>query len=182
MEATRFDAFAQDLNGGASRRTVSRLLAGGALAGLAGWLGLSQEGEAKKKRKKKRKKDRCPSGLPKKCPPTSLDPKGLCVPSGFTCCSDALGGGACTPDNPQCCAPTVQDPAGLCVPGGSVCCTSAEGGGFCGPGSTCCPPIPGFPDGLCALPGFGCPQGIASGRASGVSERMRGVTRRSAAR
>jgi len=179
MEAKRFDELTQDFGDTTSRRTVGLLLAGGALAGLAGWLGLSEEGDAKKKRKKKRKKNRCPSGLPKKCPGTPLDPQAFCVPSSFTCCSASLGGGACPPENPQCCAPTFQDPGGLCAPSGSVCCTSAEGGGYCGPGATCCPPIPGFPDGFCALPGFGCPQGISSGRMSGISERLTNAPSRS---
>jgi hypothetical protein len=181
MDEKRFDAIAQTLGDGATRRTAGRLLAGGALAGVVGWLGLSADGEAKRKRKKKsKKKKRCPSSQPKKCSPTSLDPQGLCVPSGFTCCSEALGGGACNPENPQCCAPTFQDPGGLCIPGGSVCCTSAEGGGFCGPGATCCPPVPGFPDGLCASPGFDCPLGFSSSRMNGISERQTNAPSRSA--
>lgn len=179
MDEKRFDEIAQTLGDGATRRTVGRLLAGGALAGVTGWLGLSGEGGAKRK-KKKRKKKRCPSHLPRICPPTSRDPRGLCVPSGFTCCSDSLGGGACNPENPQCCAPTLQDPDGLCVPSGSVCCTSQEGGGFCGPGAICCPPVPGFPNGLCATPGFDCPLGFTSGRMSGISERLTNASSRSA--
>jgi hypothetical protein len=180
MDEKRFDEIAQALGDGATRRTVSRLLAGSALAGVTGSLGLSEDGEAKRKRKKKRKKKLCPGSFPKYCPPTSLDPLGICVRSGNTCCSDALGGGSCAPDNPQCCAPTIQDPGGLCIPSGSVCCTSEQGGGFCGPGDTCCPPVPGFPDGLCALPGFDCPLGISSGHMSGISERQTNAPSRSA--
>ncbi len=180
MDEKRFDQIAQTLGDGATRRTVGRLLASGALAGVAGWLGLHADGEAKRKRKKKRKKKKlCPGSFPKYCPPTSLDPLGVCVRSGNTCCSDALGGGSCAPDNPQCCAPTIQDPGGLCIPSGSVCCTSAEGGGFCGPGDTCCPPTPDFPNGTCALPGFGCPLGLSSGRMSGISERQTNAPSRS---
>jgi hypothetical protein len=179
MDEKRFDEIAQTLSDGATRRTAGRLLAGGALAGVAGWLGLHADGEAKRKKKNKK---RCPGSRPKKCAPTSRDPKGLCVPSGFTCCSEALGGGACAPENPQCCAPTFQDPGGLCIPGGSVCCTSAEGGGFCGPGETCCPPIPDFPDGFCVSPGFACPLGVSAGRMSGISERQTNAPSRSASR
>jgi hypothetical protein len=120
MDKRQFDALTQALTAGATRRTVGRLLAGSALAGVAGWLGLSEASEAKRKRKK-RKKNRCPGSLPKVCPPTPRDPHGLCVPSGFTCCSDALGGGACAPETPRCCPPGPGWPDGFCAPFGFDC-------------------------------------------------------------
>jgi hypothetical protein len=162
VDDRRFDALAQTLGGTANRRAALRLLSGAALSGAVGLLGLAEDGEAKRKKQKKDKK-RCPRSLPTKCRPTSYDPKGLCAPPGFNCCSDALGGGACDPANPQCCAPTAQDPGGLCIPTGSVCCSSDEGGGYCDPGETCCPPCPGWPNGLCAWPGYPCWMSCQSG-------------------
>jgi hypothetical protein len=191
MDDKRFDDLAQSLRDGASRRAASRLLAGGALAGIAGWLGLSGDGEAKKKRKKKRKKKsnsewHCPNDLPTSCPPDSHNPQGFCAPAGYHCCGNAGGGGACPGDNPQCCAPTVQDPGGLCIPSGSVCCTSDEGGGYCNPGKTCCPPCEGWPDGFCADPGYPCWMACKSGltgdgSSEGYSERKSDAPSRSAA-
>jgi hypothetical protein len=187
VDDRRFDDFAQVWHEGATRRAVGRLLAGGALAGAAGWLALSEEGDAKRKRRKKSKKKkeklRCPSSLPTKCPPTSQDPQGLCAPPGYQCCSEAVGGGACEGAYPQCCAPTVQDPGGLCIPNGSVCCTSDEGGGYCDPGETCCPPCPGWPNGLCAWPGYPCWMSCQSGlTGEGYSERKTDATTRNANR
>ena len=120
MDDRQFDALTQNLTAGSTRRTFGQLLAGGALAGAVGWLGLSEASEAKRKRKK-RKKKRCPGSQPKVCPPTSRDPRGLCVPSGFICCSDALGGGACAPETPQCCPPGPGWPDGFCAPFGFDC-------------------------------------------------------------
>jgi hypothetical protein len=172
MDDKRFDELSQVLSNGATRRTLGRLISGGALVGVASWLGVTENGGAKRKKRKKKNKDtqRCPSSLPTSCPGTAANPQGVCAPPGFSCCSSALGGGACDPSNPQCCAPTVQDSAGLCIPNGSVCCTSNEGGGFCDPGETCCPPCPGWPNGLCASPGYPCWMSCKSGLTGGVSE------------
>jgi hypothetical protein len=180
MDDKRFDQTIQALSGGADRRTAVRLISGGALAGVVGWLGFSAEGEAKRKRKKKKdKKKRCPSSAPVKCPPTSQDPQGLCAPPGFQCCSEAVGGGACEGAYPQCCAPTDQDPQGLCVTWADVCCSSEDGGGYCSAGETCCPPMPGYPNGYCAWPGYQCLLDIPSGRSGGVSARRTDAAARS---
>ncbi len=184
MDDDRCDEHSQARSTGATRRAISRLILWGSLASATGWPGLAENGEAKRKKRRKKDKKRCPSSLPTKCPPTSSDPQGFCAPPGFTCCSDALGGGACDPSNPQCCAPTVQDPAGLCIPTGSVCCTSDEGGGFCDPGETCCPPCPGWPNGLCASPGYpcwmSCKSGLTGGVGEGYSARKTGAAMRAA--
>jgi hypothetical protein len=185
MDEKRFDEITQTLRDDATRRAVSRLLAGGTLAGAAGWLSRFEDGAAKRKRKKKkRKQQRCPSSLPTACPASGPDPA-FCAPPGYHCCGAAAGGGACEPAYPQCCLPTVQDPQGLCIPSGSVCCTSEEGGGYCGPGQTCCPPCPGWPNGLCADPGYPCWMYCKSGFAgegvpAGNSEKKTDAASRSA--
>jgi hypothetical protein len=189
VDEKQFDEITQTLSDGASRRAVSRLLAGGALAGVAGWLGLSEDGEAKRKRKKKRKKKansawRCPNDLPTACPPDSNNPEGFCAPPSYHCCGDARGGGACPGDNPQCCLPTVQDPQGLCIPNSAVCCTSDEGGGWCDPGQTCCPPCNGWPNGFCAPLGFNCLLECKSGLTAdeGLRERKTNASPRAVGR
>jgi hypothetical protein len=190
MDDKRFDAFAQTLSDGATRRAAFRLVSGGALATVLGWRALSEDSEAKRKRKKKSKKkprQRCPSDSPTYCPPDAHNPDGLCVPAGFHCCGSALGSGACEGAYPQCCPPTAQDPQGLCIETGSVCCTTEEGGGYCGPGQTCCPPCAGWPDGFCANPGYSCLLGCKSGFASdgssgGYSARKTDAAKRSAGR
>jgi hypothetical protein len=188
MDDSRFDEIAQSLQYGATRRAAGQLLAGGALASLAGWLGLSEDGEAKRKRKKKKRKktstQRCPSSLPTQCPPTAQDPDGLCAPPGFHCCTSSQGGGACEGAYPQCCAPTAQDPQGLCIPNGSVCCTSSEGGGYCDPGETCCPPCAGWPNGFCAPLGYNCVLDCKSGLTAteGLRERQTKASPRSGSR
>lgn len=214
MDDMRFDGLTRSLCDRLPRRSLTRLLAGGATAGLAGWLGLRAEGQAKRKRTKKRNVPpspspssspppppppppsrpsppsptgfHCPSSDPLLCPPTAAYPQGVCAPADFHCCTVAQGGGACAPGNPQCCAPTVQDPAGLCIPNGSVCCTSEEGGGFCDPGETCCPPCPGWPNGLCAFPGYpcwmSCKSGVTGdGSSEGFQERKTNARSRTAA-
>lgn len=120
MNGMRFDEITQSVKVGATRRTVGKLLVGTALAGVAASLGLFEDSEAKRKRKKQKKK-RCPSSVPAFCSPTSRDPGGLCVPAGYTCCSNALGGGACSPDTPQCCPPGPGWPEGFCAPAGFDC-------------------------------------------------------------
>jgi hypothetical protein len=186
MDDKQFDAISRALRDRATRRLFCRLLSAGALVGMASGLGPTTDGEAKRKKRKKKAKKRCPSNLPTQCPPTSYDPQGLCAPPGFNCCSDALGGGACEPDNPQCCAPTIQDPGGLCIPNGSVCCTSEEGGGYCDPGETCCPPCEGWPNGFCAWPGYpcwmSCKSGLTDLPGEGYSERKTDATARSVGR
>jgi len=54
MDSKRFDHLTQTLGNSATRRAASRLFASGAMAGLAGWSGPRDDGEAKRKRKKKR--------------------------------------------------------------------------------------------------------------------------------
>jgi hypothetical protein len=189
VEDKRFDELTQIMRDGATRRAAMRLLTGGTLTGVAGWLGLRGAADAKRKHKKKKRKSRwhCPSDNPTFCPPDAHNPDGFCAPPGFHCCGSALGSGACDGAHPQCCPPTAQDPQGLCIETGSVCCTTEEGGGYCSPGQTCCPPCAGWPDGFCANPGYscllGCKSGLASdGASDGFSARKTDAAKRSAGR
>jgi hypothetical protein len=127
MDETQFDALTQAFYDSSSRRVAFRLLAGGTLAGVAGWLG-SRDSEAKHKHKKKKKK----SGCPWYCPPTIWDPQGLCAPGPAVCCTSEEGGGLCHPGQ-TCCPPTYEYPEGVCADPGYYCptdgyATSSSGG------------------------------------------------------
>jgi hypothetical protein len=115
LDETRFDTLTQVFSDGATRRTAFRLLTGGTLAGVAGWLGL-RDGEAKHKHKKKRKKRGCPTY----CPPTIWDPLGLCAPGPAVCCTSEEGGGFCHPGQ-TCCPPFPGFPDGACADPGYFC-------------------------------------------------------------
>jgi hypothetical protein len=156
MDGKQFDAIAQNLYEGATRRRAIRLLTAGALGGVAGRLGLTESIEAKRKRKKRHKRgDRCYGDLPKRCSPTAGRP-GACYPAGYHCCGATLGGGACPPGE-DCCPPNQLYPNGYCAGADEVCCPVEKGGGSCPTEfPVCCGPDPTAPVGSCIPQGFKC--------------------------
>jgi hypothetical protein len=156
VDDQRFDAITQTLRDGATRRAVFRLLAGGTLGSAVGWLALSEDGEAKRKKKKRHKGDRCYDPLPIRCSPTASHPNDFCFPRGAVCCGAALGGGAC-PAGSDCCPPTQGAPEGNCAGVDEVCCSVAGGGGSCPTAlPVCCGPTPAEPIAQCIPAGFQC--------------------------
>jgi len=138
-----------------SRRDVARVLAGSALAGVAGRIGLVEESSAKRKRKNTKKKKVCYGSAPIYCAPPAEEPWAYCYPDGATCCTSAQGGGACPPGS-ECCSPSPLEPAGSCSPTGFRCCPAASGS-YCPQfAPNCCPPTPQDPLGLCMPTGNHC--------------------------
>jgi hypothetical protein len=114
MDASRFDQLLKAFAGASGRRDALRSLS---LAGLAllSTLGVSHEGNAKKKKKGKKKK-KC-KGVTKKCGKT-------CIPS-TSCCTNAdCDGGICEVGTCQC-LDGSKSCDGRCIPE-ERCCDAAD--------------------------------------------------------
>ena len=162
MDTKRFDQFTQFVGDGVTRRTVVRLLSGGALAGVVGQLGLTFS-DAKGKSKKKHKAHRCGGAFPITCSPTPDNPAEICFPNGSVCCSSENGGGAC-PNGAPCCPPERGlSHRILCRSGNPVLLCRCRGWLLSQFAPTCCPPTPQDPLGLCVPSGTQCCGGARVG-------------------
>lgn len=152
MNHTALDTLARSTaNGLETRRSLLRVLAGGALGSALGRGGLPLDSAAERKRKKKSRAPRgCGGDYPVQCSPTADDPEEICFPAGAICCGSALGGGACPPGQ-ACCPPSLGEPAGTCAGPDYTCCPANAGGGACPlTNPTCCPPTDDSPAGFCS--------------------------------
>jgi hypothetical protein len=82
--------------------------------------------------------------LPKCCPVTSKNPKGICIKNEDVCCTNDQGGGFCPAATPACCTPQPGSTKRTCCLTAEDCCgpdKPCDGGNVCTNG--CCAPPSG---------------------------------------